>query len=62
MCTLVDQALRKEKPPKPWHREVGERLARLDLEALPPGKRATIDRKIKELQELLAEISRMLEE
>ncbi len=55
MCTLVDQALRKEKPPKPWHREVGERLARLDLEALPPGKR-------EEVEELLARLRRVLEE
>jgi ParB family chromosome partitioning protein len=51
----VREALRKEKPPKPWHREVGERLARLDLEALPPGKR-------EEVEELLARLRRVLEE
>ncbi|BDG29815.1 chromosome partitioning protein ParB (plasmid) [Thermus thermophilus] len=49
----VRAVLRKEKAPKPWHREVGERLLRLDLEALPPERRALVERKLKELEELL---------
>lgn len=49
----VRELLRKEKAPKPWHREVGERLLRLDLEALPPERRALVERKLKELEELL---------
>nr|WP_275974872.1 ParB/RepB/Spo0J family partition protein [Thermus thermophilus] len=57
----VRELLRKEKAPKPWHREVGERLLRLDLEALPPEKRAVVDQKLKELEGLLVEISRILE-
>jgi ParB family chromosome partitioning protein len=39
----VRELLRKEKAPKPWHREVGERLLRLDLEALPPEKRRVVE-------------------
>ena len=50
----VRELLRKEKAPKPWHREVGERLMRLDLEALPPERRARVE-------ELLAELERVLE-
>ncbi|MFN4074060.1 MAG: hypothetical protein ACK4G4_11710, partial [Thermus sp.] len=57
----VRAALKREKASRPWHREVGERLLRLDLEALPPEKRAVVDRKLKELERLLAEISRILE-
>ncbi|WP_244348294.1 ParB/RepB/Spo0J family partition protein [Thermus thermophilus] len=49
----VRAVLKKEKAPKPWHREVGERLLRLDLEALPPERRALVERKLKELEELL---------
>ena len=49
----VREALRREKAPRPWHREVGERLLRLDLEALPPERRALVERKLKELEELL---------
>ncbi len=50
----VREALRKEKPPKPWHREVGERLARLDLEALPPEKREAVKGHLEALRELLS--------
>ncbi len=39
----VRELLQKEKAPKPWHREVGERLLRLDLEALPPEKRRVVE-------------------
>nr|WP_223972122.1 ParB/RepB/Spo0J family partition protein [Thermus thermophilus] len=49
----VREVLKKEKAPRPWHREVGERLLRLDLEALPPERRALVERKLKELEELL---------
>ena len=49
----VREVLRKEKAPRPWYREVGERLLRLDLEALPPERRALEERKLKELEELL---------
>ncbi|WP_244347363.1 ParB/RepB/Spo0J family partition protein [Thermus thermophilus] len=49
----VRELLRKEKAPRPWYREVGERLLRLDLEALPPERRALVERKLKELEELL---------
>ena len=49
----VREALRREKAPRPWHREVGEKLLRLDLEALPPERRALVERKLKELEELL---------
>nr|WP_051130714.1 ParB/RepB/Spo0J family partition protein [Thermus islandicus] len=49
----VREALKREKPPKPWPREVGERLLRLDLEALPPERRARVEEKLRELQDLL---------
>ena len=49
----VREVLRKEKAPRPWHREVGERLLRLDLEALPPERRERVE-------ELLAELERVL--
>ena len=39
----VREVLRKEKAPRPWHREGGERLARLDLEALPPERRERVE-------------------
>ncbi|BCP67485.1 ParB/RepB/Spo0J family partition protein [Thermus thermophilus] len=57
----VRAALKREKAPRPWPKEVAAKLARLDLEALPPEKRAVVDRKLKELEGLLAEISRILE-
>lgn len=49
----VREVLRKEKAPRPWHREVGERLLRLDLEALLPEKRARVEALLAELKELL---------
>jgi len=51
--TRVREVLKKERAPRPWYREVGERLLRLDLEALPPERRALVERKLKELEELL---------
>lgn len=49
----VREALRREKAPRPWHREVGEKLLRLDLEALLPEKRARVEALLVELKELL---------
>ncbi|MEZ0348099.1 MAG: ParB/RepB/Spo0J family partition protein [Thermus sp.] len=49
----VREVLRKEKAPRPWHREVGERLLRLDLEALLPEKRTRVEALLAELKELL---------
>ena len=50
----VREVLRKEKAPRPWPKEVAAKLARLDLEALPPERRARVE-------ELLAELERVLE-
>ncbi|AFV77520.1 putative transcriptional regulator (plasmid) [Thermus oshimai JL-2] len=49
----VREALKREKTPPPWHKEVAARLARLDLEALPPGKREEVEEKARELLALL---------
>ncbi|BDG27499.1 chromosome partitioning protein ParB (plasmid) [Thermus thermophilus] len=49
----VRGVLRKEKAPRPWPKEVAAKLARLDLEALPPERRARVE-------ELLAELERVL--
>nr|WP_051906245.1 ParB/RepB/Spo0J family partition protein [Thermus tengchongensis] len=49
----VRAALKKEKASRPWPKEVAAKLARLDLEALPPERRALVERKLKELEELL---------
>ena len=49
----VREALKRERTPPPWHKEVAARLARLDLEALPPGKRILVEEKLRELRELL---------
>ena len=49
----VREVLAKEKAPKPWHREVGERLLRLDLEGLPPERRRAVEEKVRELLALL---------
>jgi len=51
----VREVLAKEKTPKPWHREVGERLLRLDLEGLPPERRRAVEEKVRELLALLEE-------
>jgi ParB family chromosome partitioning protein len=45
--------LEEVKAPPPWHRQIGGKLLRLDLEALPPKKRALLEKKLKELRELL---------
>ncbi|WP_243092914.1 ParB/RepB/Spo0J family partition protein [Thermus hydrothermalis] len=49
----VRQALKREEAPRPWHREVLAKLARVDLEALPSDKRALVEEKLKELEALL---------
>jgi ParB family chromosome partitioning protein len=49
----VREVLVKEKAPPPWHKEVAARLARLDLEALPPEKRQEVKRHLEALQALL---------
>jgi ParB family chromosome partitioning protein len=54
----VREALKREKAPKPWHREVGERLLRLDLEALPKARRQAVEEKLRELWALLEEVGR----
>jgi ParB family chromosome partitioning protein len=51
----VREVLVKEKAPPPWHKEVASRLARLDPESLPPGKRQEVERHLKALLELLEE-------
>ena len=51
----VREVMAKEKTPKPWHREVGERLLRLDLEGLPPERRRAVEEKVRELLALLEE-------
>jgi ParB family chromosome partitioning protein len=50
----VREALKREEAPRPWYREVAARLTRLDLEALPSEKRRAVEKKLKELLELLA--------
>jgi ParB family chromosome partitioning protein len=49
----VREALQREQAPTPWHREVAGRLARLDLEALPPARRKAVERHLKALRDLL---------
>ena len=49
----VREVLKQEKPEKPWVQEVGERLRRLDLKALPPEKRKEVERHLEALMELL---------
>jgi ParB family chromosome partitioning protein len=51
----VRELTRKPEPPRAWHREVATRLARLDLEALPPERRARVEEKLRELLEALEE-------
>ncbi|MEZ0348615.1 MAG: chromosome partitioning protein ParB, partial [Thermus sp.] len=51
----VRELLKREAAPKPWHHEVAERLKRLDLEALPRGKRRQVEEKLRELWALLGE-------
>ncbi|KGQ22364.2 ParB/RepB/Spo0J family partition protein [Thermus filiformis] len=51
----VREPTRKPEPPRAWHREVATRLARLDLEALPPERRARVEEKLRELLEALEE-------
>jgi ParB family chromosome partitioning protein len=49
----VQEVLAKERVPVPWHKEVVARLARLDLEALPPKKREEVERHLEALRQLL---------
>ena len=51
----VRGVLRKEKAPRPWPKEVAAKLARLDLEALPPEKRARVEERLRALWEALEE-------
>ncbi|MFW8120616.1 hypothetical protein [Klebsiella pneumoniae] len=49
----VRELLKKEASPPPWHKEVLAKLARVDLEALPPERKAQVEAKLKELLNLL---------
>jgi ParB family chromosome partitioning protein len=49
----VREALRRERGPQPLPKKVAARLARLDLEALPPEKRQEVKRHLEALQALL---------
>jgi len=51
----VREALAKEKAPPVWHKELAARLARLDLEGLPPERRQAVEGKMRELLALLEE-------
>ncbi len=49
----VRALLKREAAPPPWHRALADRLARLDLEALPQDRRALVEAKLRELEQLL---------
>jgi len=49
----VREALRREQAPHPLPKKIAARLARLDLEALPPEKRREVKRHLEALQALL---------
>jgi ParB family protein len=49
----VREALRREQAPQPLPKKIAARLARLDLEALPPEKRQEVERYLEVLLELL---------
>ena len=49
----VRELLRKEASPLPWHKEVLAKLAKVDLEVLPPDRKAQVEAKLKELLSLL---------
>jgi ParB family chromosome partitioning protein len=49
----VREALRREQVPQPLPKKIAARLARLDLEALPPEKRQEVKRHLEALQALL---------
>jgi len=49
----VREALRREQAPQPLPKKIAARLARLDLEALPPEKRQEVKRHLEALQALL---------
>jgi ParB family chromosome partitioning protein len=49
----VREALRQEQAPHPLPKKIAARLARLDLEALPPEKRQEVKRHLEALQALL---------
>jgi ParB family chromosome partitioning protein len=44
---------KRPEPTKAWHREVATRLARLDLEALPPERKAQVEEHLRAIAELL---------
>jgi ParB family protein len=49
----VREALRREQAPQPLPKKIAARLARLDLEALPPEKQQEVKRHLEALQALL---------
>ena len=49
----VREVLRREQAPQPLPKKIAARLARLDLEALPPEKRREVKRHLEALQALL---------
>ncbi|ALJ92396.1 ParB/RepB/Spo0J family partition protein [Thermus aquaticus] len=49
----VREALRREQAPQPLPKKVAARLARLDLEALPPEKRRRVEEYLEALHQLL---------
>jgi ParB family protein len=49
----VREALKREQAPQPLPKKIAARLARLDLEALPPEKRQEVKRHLEALQALL---------
>lgn len=51
----VRALLQKEATPRPWHKAVASRLARVKLEALPAEKRARVEEMLEELERLLGE-------
>lgn len=51
----VRALLQKEATPRPWHKAVASRLAKVNLEALPAEKRARVEEMLEELERLLGE-------
>jgi len=50
----VREVLKREAAPKPWHREVLAKLAKVDLEALPAEKRRELERHLEAILRLLS--------
>jgi ParB family chromosome partitioning protein len=49
----VRELTKRPEPQRAWHREVATRLARLDLEALPPERKAQVEEHLRAIAELL---------